>query len=126
MSTDLLDPGCLRIAQRPGLASGDRVRQREGVTAEHIDVLVPERRQSGDILRPGLVTFGTELVHGCVHVDRVPEHDEVDDQPEYSKLILLSPAVALAKFAALTVENDAYEGLPRPSPRLSCTRMRRR
>jgi hypothetical protein len=66
-------------------------------------VLVPERRQSGDILRSGLVTFGTELVHGCVHVGRVSEHDEVDDQPERSKLILLVLAVALAKFAALTL-----------------------
>ena len=72
-------------------------------------MLVPERRLSGDILRPSLVTFGTELVHGCVHVDRVPEHDEVDDQPERSKLILLALAVALPKFAALAVENDACE-----------------
>src|SRR3984957_13441284 len=64
---------------------------------------------STDILRLDLVTFGAELLHGCVHVDRVPEHDEVDDQPECSKLILLALAVALAKFAALTVENDACE-----------------
>ena len=79
------------------------------VIGRAIDVLVPERRQSGDILRPDLVTFGSELVHGCVHVDRVPEHDEVDDQPECSKLIVLALAVALAKFAALAVENDACE-----------------
>ena len=33
----LIDAGCAQVAQRPEFASGDKVRQHEGVSAEHVD-----------------------------------------------------------------------------------------
>jgi hypothetical protein len=72
-------------------------------------VFVPERRQAGDILRPDLVALGAQLAHCRVHVDRIPEHDEIDDQPEGAKLVFLALTIALAKLATLAVEDDAGE-----------------
>lgn len=49
------------------------------------------------------------MVDGDVHIDRVPEHDDIDDQAERSELILLAFAIALAQFAALSMKDDAGE-----------------
>jgi hypothetical protein len=38
----LIDTGRARVAQRPEFTSGDKIRQREGVSAEHVDVLEPK------------------------------------------------------------------------------------
>src|SRR5208283_1819579 len=51
--------------------------------------------QSGDILRLDLVTFGAELLHGCVHVDRVPEHDEVGRRQTTGTSIFSAPIVTI-------------------------------
>ena len=69
----------------------------------------PERREPGDVLGADVVALGAELVERRVHVDRVPEHDDVDHQPERAELVLLAFAVALAQLAALAVEDDAGE-----------------
>jgi hypothetical protein len=66
-----------------------------------------ERRQACDTL-PSIAS-GDELVDRRIHVDRVPEHDEIDNQAECSKIIFLSFAIALAQCAMLPVENDAGE-----------------
>ena len=44
---------------------------------------------------------------GGVHVDRVPEHDDVDDQPKRAELVLLSMAIALPQLAPLAMEDVA-------------------
>jgi hypothetical protein len=39
------------------MASGDQMVQDEGVAAEHVDVVEPERREPGHILCPHVKTF---------------------------------------------------------------------
>jgi hypothetical protein len=38
----IIDTGIARVAQRPEFASYDKIRQREGISAEHVDVFEPE------------------------------------------------------------------------------------
>src|SRR3954452_17590168 len=97
----LVDAGRPRVAQRPELAARDRVRQGEGVAAEHVDVPEAQGREPGDVFGPDLVSLGAELVDRRIHVDRVPEHDEVDHEPKRAELVLLAFAVALAELAPL-------------------------
>jgi hypothetical protein len=68
-----------------------------------------EQRQARNILRPDLVAFGDELVKGGVRVDRVPQHDEIDDQAERSQLVFRTFTIALAQFTGLSMEDDAGE-----------------
>ena len=67
-------------------------------------MFVPERRRAGDILRPDLVVLGAQLAHHRVHVDRVQEHEGIDDQPKGAELIFLALTIALTKLATLAVE----------------------
>jgi hypothetical protein len=46
-----------------------------------------------------------------IHVDRVPQDDDVGDQAQGPELILLAFAVALARFAALAVEDDSCDAM---------------
>ena len=55
--------------------------------------LVPARRQAGHILVPDLEVLIAELPQRRVHVDRVPEHDDVDDKTERAQLVLLPLAI---------------------------------
>ncbi len=72
----------------------------------------PERRQPGYILWAHLEAFGTELVQRGVHVDRVPENDDVYHEAERAKLVLLAFAIALAQLAAFAMKHDARELMP--------------
>lgn len=47
-----------------------------------------------------------------VHVDRVPENDDVYHEAERAKLVLLAFAIALAQLAAFAMEHDARELMP--------------
>src|SRR3954469_3028497 len=58
-------------------------------------------REPGDVFGPDLVSLGAELAERRIHVDRVPEHDEVDHEPNRAELVLLALAVALAELAPL-------------------------
>ena len=42
----------------------------------------PERRQAVDVFGFDVIARGYELVQGGVHIDCVPEHDEIDHQSE--------------------------------------------
>src|SRR3546814_3404689 len=55
------------------------------------------------------MTVGAELVDRGVDVDRVPEHDQIDDEPKRAELIFLPFAVTLTKLTALAVEYGAGE-----------------
>ena len=68
--------------QRTQRSSG---RRREGVPAEHVDVLVGERGEPG---RVGAVNIagGAQLAERGVGVAGVPQHDRVEDQAERAEL----------------------------------------
>jgi len=51
------------------------------------------------------VPFFPKLRKRRVHVDRIPQHDDVESQAQGSKLILLPFAIALPQLAALSMEN---------------------
>ena len=103
---------CGWVSQRPEFAARDGVGQGEGVAAKHVDVLEAERRQAGHVLWAHVEALGAELVQRRVHVDRVPEHDDVDHKAQGPELVLLALAVALAQFAALAVEHSTGKLMP--------------
>ena len=71
--------------------------------------LKSERGQAGDIRGDHVVTLVAQPVEGGIHVDRIPQYHEVDDDAERAELILLPLAVALAELAALAVKDDPGE-----------------
>src|SRR3982750_4009684 len=89
--------GQARIAQRPQLAACDGLGQTEGVAAEHVDVGEAERGEACYIPIQHGEALGSQLCERGIHINRVPQHDHVDDKPECSELILLALAVALAQ-----------------------------
>jgi hypothetical protein len=109
LGSSFVQVGGAWIAKRSEFALGNSVRQDKGIAAEHVDVLETEGRQPGNVVGQDLVSLGPELIERRIHVNGVPEHDEVDDESERTKLVLLSLAIALAQFAALAMEEDAGE-----------------
>jgi hypothetical protein len=69
----------------------------------------PERRQAVDVFGFNVIARGYELVQGGVHIDCVPEHDEIHHQSERPELVLLPFAIALAQFATLSMKDGAGE-----------------
>lgn len=61
-------------SQRPQLAPGHRVRHRERVAPQHIDVLMQQGRQPGHVLFLDGVALGTQLRQARLHVG---EHQEL-------------------------------------------------
>jgi hypothetical protein len=76
--------------------------------------LVPARRQAGHILVPDLEVLIAELPQRRVHVDRVPEHDDVDDKTERAQLVLLP--LAIPRSSPRLRWKTARESMCRPSP----------
>ena len=72
-----------------------------------------------------LVPMAGKLVERSLGVDRVVEHDAVDDQAERADLFFLAALVGLRELAFVAVEDTPCE-LWRPSPRLICPRIGRR
>jgi hypothetical protein len=72
-------------------------------------VLEPERGQARHVRGLHRMPLGPQTSERFVHVDRVPEHHEIDDNAERAELVLLPLPVALAELAAFAVENDAGE-----------------
>ncbi len=70
-----------------------------------VDVVVPERRESLDVLVADVALGGTELVESGRHVASVPHRDGVQDQTERPELVILALAVGLAQLPAVTVED---------------------
>jgi hypothetical protein len=95
------------IAEWPKLAARDHVGNGESLAPKHVDVPETERRKTRYVFFQDHMAFRAKLVELGVDVDRVPEHDHIDDQPERAKLVLLAISITLAQFAALAVEYRA-------------------
>jgi len=63
--------------------------------------------QAGDVFITNVVSAGAELVQRRIHINRVPEHDDVDFQTEGVELIFLVFAIAPPRRPALAVEPHA-------------------
>ena len=79
----------------------------EVVAAQDADVGVHERRYVGQILVPDLLASLAQVRDRLVEVERIPEGDGVQDEPQRGGLVLLALAVALPDPAAVAVEELA-------------------
>jgi hypothetical protein len=57
------------------------------------------------------VTLYAKLIQCRLHIDRIPQNDYVDDEPESTELVLLTFAVALAQLTALAMEHHPRQGV---------------
>jgi hypothetical protein len=71
-----------------------------------------ERGEPGDVGRVGVSLLG-EVIEGCLHLDRLPEHDDVDHDAEGVELVFLPDLIVLAQLTALAVEEVAGQGITR-------------
>lgn len=69
----------------------------EGVAAEHVDVVPPERGEVGDVLVADVEAVRAQLGHGGVHVPGVEEHKGVEDQAQGADLVLSELAQLTAR-----------------------------
>jgi hypothetical protein len=83
--------------------------QREGIPAQQVDVVEYQRRETRKILGFYWETLSSRPLKGGIDVDGVPEHDNVDDQPQRPALILLPLPIALTYLTAFAVEDGACE-----------------
>lgn len=60
----------------------DGFRECGGVAPEQVDVLVTKRREAGHFLLMQGVILPAELIENGFRVNRVPEDDDVGDQPQ--------------------------------------------
>ena len=58
------------------------------------------------------MAFRAEVIECGVHIDCVPQNQEVDDDAECAELVFLPFAVSLPKFAPFAMEDDAGELMP--------------
>jgi len=70
-------------------------------------VLVFKGREPANVLGSREGAFSTEVLQHGVHVDRVPQDDDVDDEPEGAELVFLAFPVFLPNLPTLAVENCA-------------------
>jgi hypothetical protein len=88
------------------------VGQCEGEVAEHLDVLVLQRREPLEVIVGDLVPGGMQLGDRVVEVLGVPEHERVEREAERAELIFLALAVGLAQLALVAVKDDPSDGVP--------------
>ena len=53
--------------------------------------------------------FAAEAIERRIHVDRVPQDNEIDDETKRPELVFLAFPIALPQFTALAVEDDPRE-----------------
>src|SRR5438093_594656 len=82
------------------------------VSTKHIDVLENEWREPCHVFRLDGVPLFFQLLESGIHIDRIPKHDDVDDKPKGSELILLTFAITLAKLASPTVKYRTGKFMP--------------
>ena len=81
------------------------LRQYKGVSSLKIEVSADQGRQARHVFRIDCVADARQLFESRCHVEGIPQHDGIDDQPQCSELVLLAFAVTLPEFAALAMKN---------------------
>ena len=69
-------------------------------------MFISKRREPSSIFVTDQESLGPELIEHSVHIDAVPEHDDVCCQAESPELIFLSFMIPLLQFVLMSVEND--------------------
>ena len=94
------------------MAGGESNGEREGEVAEHLDVLVLQRREAPEVFVGDLVAGGSEVCDRVAEVLGIPQHERVEREPERAELVFLAFPVGLAQLASVAVEDDAGDGVP--------------
>ena len=71
------------------MSGGEVAGEREGEVAEHLDVLVLERREALEVFVGDLETGGSEICDRVVKALGVPEHERVEREAERAQLVFL-------------------------------------
>jgi hypothetical protein len=66
---------------------------------------VAERREASDVGGVDLLPGGGKVVEGGLDVHRLPQHHDVDHEPERAQLVLLAGLVVLAQPAPAAAEH---------------------
>jgi hypothetical protein len=98
--------------KRSQFAILDGVRNIETVMTEIVDVPVSERREPGDVFGCHGLSPSPKGLKCRIHVDGIPEHDDVEHQSRRTKLILLTFAIPLPQFTSASVESGPPKTLP--------------
>ena len=93
------------------MSGGEFGGEREGEVAEHLDVLVLERREALQIFVADLVAGGSEVCDRVIEVLGVPQHERVEREAERAELIFLPFPVALAQLTLVAVEDGPGDGV---------------
>ena len=72
-----------------------------------------EGGKPGHILVPDIETVPPKLSQSGIHINRVPKHDDVDDQSQGAELVFLALAITLPQLAVLAVEGGPRQHVPR-------------
>jgi hypothetical protein len=78
---------------------------------EEANVVKSERRQTRDVLITHFKTIGFQIIDSLVHVERVPEHNHIDDQAQCAELVLLPLLVLLAHFPLLSMKDRPRQSM---------------
>src|SRR5437763_16947165 len=80
----------------------DLIREREGVPAQQIDMIITQRRKAFNILWHRLHASSSHFLQRSMHVQSIPKDHGIDDQPQGSKLLFLPLAIPLAYLPLLS------------------------
>ena len=95
----------LSISQGSELATNNHFLKRKGVATKHVDMLMAKRGEPSSIFVAHQEALGPELIERSVHIDGVPEHDDVCCQAERLELIFLSFTITLSQFDPQEAKN---------------------
>jgi len=84
------------MAERSQFSPLHGFRHRERIAPKEIDVVEHQWRQPSDILGSDWEAFPCQLLDGGLDVQRIPEHDDIEDQAQRAQLVFLPFPIALA------------------------------
>ena len=96
-----------KLASLSPRAGREVLRQSEGEAAEHLDVLVLQRREPPEGLVGDHVAGDTQLGDRVVKAFSVPEHERVARETQRAEPVFLASAVGLAQLAFLPLHARA-------------------
>src|SRR5258706_14131183 len=91
-----------QLPQRMEGSLTNLIRKRERVPAQQVDMIIAQWREAFNILWYDLYPSSSHLLQRSIHVQRIPEHHGIDDQPQGSKLLFLPFTIPLAYLSLLS------------------------
>src|SRR5579859_4737957 len=90
------------LPQRMEGSLTDLIRERERIPTQEIDMIIAQRGKAFNVLWYNLHPSSSHLLQRSIHIQRIPKHHCIDDQPQGSKLLFLPLAIPLAHLSLLS------------------------